>query len=133
MALKASGACIQENGRTLGNKDPTLKRHTQNLTYSETQHRGSHLKGDQVRLTCLPGRQEAAEILPGGIDSGSSNLGCLFYSQDAGADKCHLGAQIRRQCLGLSRKGIFLKPISVWDLSPLQLVCPSPRIPQAKQ
>ena len=37
LALKASGACVQEPHRTRGNRDPILKRHTQTFTYTGSQ------------------------------------------------------------------------------------------------
>ena len=52
LALKASGACIWESQRTVGNRDSNLIELTQNPTCSKTQCRGSNLKGPQVRPTC---------------------------------------------------------------------------------
>ena len=44
LALKASGAYL-EFQRAVGNRDSTLKGHTQNLTSSKGQGRSSDLKG----------------------------------------------------------------------------------------
>ena len=52
LALKASGAYFQESQKAVGNRDSTLKGHTQNLTHSKTQSRSSNLKGGGVRPTC---------------------------------------------------------------------------------
>ena len=45
VALKTSEAYVCERWRAIGNRDSALKVHTQNLTHSKTQHRGSNLKG----------------------------------------------------------------------------------------
>lgn len=48
LAVKASGVCVQEGWRAVENRNSTLKEkkkdYTQNLTYSESQYRGSNLK-----------------------------------------------------------------------------------------
>ena len=52
MALKASGALLQELHRTGGNRDFTLKRCTQNLMCITTKGKSSNLIGTWVRPTC---------------------------------------------------------------------------------
>ena len=44
LTLKASTAYFQERQRAVGNKDSTIRGHTQNLTSSETQVRSNNLK-----------------------------------------------------------------------------------------
>ena len=50
LSLKASRA--SKSQRVVGNRDSTLKGHTQNLTHSGTQVRSSNLKRSWVRMTC---------------------------------------------------------------------------------
>ena len=51
LALKTSRAYFQKSQRTVGNKNSTLKGHTQNLTHSETQKRSCKLKESWIRHT----------------------------------------------------------------------------------
>ena len=51
LAVRANRACIWESRRAVGNIDPILTGHMQNLTCSESQCRGSNLKVAWVRLT----------------------------------------------------------------------------------
>ena len=52
LALKTSRPYLWGSQRATGNRDPALKEHTQNFSCSESQHRGSGLKGAWVRWTC---------------------------------------------------------------------------------
>ena len=56
LALKTSMAYTWESWRVKGNRDSTFKGHIQNLTCSESQNRGSSLKGARVNPICWPWR-----------------------------------------------------------------------------
>ena len=87
LALKASGACVQELHRTGGNEDPILKRHTQTFTCTRSQGRvrspqeprsnltavleGHHGKTG-VNVACCEGRTLEAKL--SGIFSSSAFL-----------------------------------------------------------
>lgn len=50
--MRANRACIWESRRAVGNIDPILTGHMQNLTCSESQCRGNSLKGTYISPTC---------------------------------------------------------------------------------
>ena len=90
-ALKASRACVQNTARAI--RQRLLCEHTQNLTHSETQHRGRNLKGAWVRCPCWSWRDSWEE---GGIRTppGTHMLVAaisvsLFYHEETGAGKRH--------------------------------------------
>ena len=85
LALKASGACVQELHRTGGNGDPILKRSTQTFTCTESQCKakspresgsnltavlGGHPGKTGVNVACCEGRTLEEKLL--GIFSGLS-------------------------------------------------------------
>ena len=55
LALKASGACVQELHRTGGNRDPILKRHTQTFTCTESQGKAKSPRESGSNLTAVLG------------------------------------------------------------------------------
>ena len=81
LALKASGACVQELHRTGGNGDPILKRRTQTFTCTGSQGRerspqeprsnltavlGGHHGKTGVNVACCEGRTLKAKPFSGG-------------------------------------------------------------------
>lgn len=52
LVLKICGTCIQESLKVEKKTDSTFQGHTQKLTHSKTQHRGSNLKEVWVRPIC---------------------------------------------------------------------------------
>ena len=64
LALKASRAYFPERQRAVGNRDPTLKGHPQNLTHSRTQGRSSLGQTHLLILESLPKRQRQLELIP---------------------------------------------------------------------
>ena len=52
LALRVSGAYFWRTKRAVGNRKSILKKHTKNITHSETQGRNSKLKSAWVRPTC---------------------------------------------------------------------------------
>ena len=81
LALKASGAWLQELHRTGGNRDFTLQGHTQNLACTRTQGKSSNLIGAWARPTCWSWRIlrrgwdcSVAVAYPGDIDTGRSHI-----------------------------------------------------------
>ena len=55
LALKASGACVQELHGTGGNRDPILKRHTQTFTCTESQGKAKSPRESGSNLTAVLG------------------------------------------------------------------------------
>ena len=55
LALKASGACVQELHGTGGNEDPILKRHTQTFTCTESQGKAKSPRESGSNLTAVLG------------------------------------------------------------------------------
>ena len=55
LALKASGACVQELHWTGGNGDPILKRHTQTFTCTESQGKAKSPRESRSSLTAVLG------------------------------------------------------------------------------
>ena len=55
LALKASGACVQELHRTGGNRDPILKRRTQTFTCTESQGKAKSSWESGSNLTAVLG------------------------------------------------------------------------------
>lgn len=81
LALKASRAYFQESQRTVGNRNSTLKGHTQNLTHSETQKRSCKLKESWIRHTFWSWRASQRNrgnwSSPWGHRHGQQSLGLL--------------------------------------------------------
>ena len=76
LVLKICGTCIQESLKVVKKTDSTFQGHTQELTHSKAQHRGSNLKEAWVRPILLIlwsrlERQEDTRTPPEDTDTGS--------------------------------------------------------------
>ena len=94
--LKTSGAYIWEKWSSIGNRDFALKGYMQNLTCSESWHKGSSLKGTCVRLSYWSWRLSHKGKRQLGFPLGTKMpeadiLGISFYRADMDAGKCHFG------------------------------------------
>ena len=96
LALKSSGACVQELHGTGGNGDPILKRHTQTFTCTESQGKakspresgsnftavlGGHPGKTEVNVACGEGRTlkaKLSEIFRSFPFSGSGHFGKIW-------------------------------------------------------
>lgn len=92
LALRASGAYFWRTKRAVGNRNPILKKHTKNITHSETQGRNSKLNSAWGRPTCQSqrgtwrGRRQLA-FTQGPYTMMGVILGSLYYHMDTGAGK----------------------------------------------
>lgn len=91
LILKTSKSNLRESQRTIENGDSGLKWHGQNLTHSESWHKGSRLKGVWVRPTCWSWwafwrgmRQALRTVMLVTVILGSS-----FYYNDISTGKHH--------------------------------------------
>ena len=96
LTLKASRAYFWESQRAVGNRDSTLKGHTQNPTHSGTQGRSSQFErslGEThlLILESLMERQDVMELTLGTQILTAAILGSSFYHKDTGIRKSHFG------------------------------------------
>ena len=121
LALKASGACMQELHRTGGNGDPILKRHTQTFTCTGSQGKekspwesGSNLTAvlgglpgkTGVNVACCEGRTSEAklsEIFSSVPFSGGGHFGKIWP---------HLSVSLRSPRANNNPGGITASPLS---------------------
>lgn len=93
LILKTSKSNLRESQRTIENGDSGLERHVQNLTNSESWHKGSRLKDVWVRPTYWSwwafwrGRRQALRT----VMLVTVILGSSFYYNDISTGKHHFG------------------------------------------
>ena len=92
---KPDGLTFERTGESV-NRDSVLRVCTQNLTQSESQWRGSSLKGTWVRPTCWSWRVSWRGIVQLGLLGMETPvaviLGLLFYHADTGTGKHHFAS-----------------------------------------